>query len=244
MVFAPDDSSLQQLLQETTELFGGKQKFVNPRSPETPTSTPSLNTAFEKIMGGGNIQSPIKGTFYNSGTFSLQPTDKRHPKGHMGVDMRAAAGTPIYPLTPGVVTNVGTDPVGGNVVNIQHANGLRTYYAHCGTVKVHKGDKVDNDTVIATVGDTGNAKGTVPHLHFQVWQDGQIQNPEKYFTMPKYTNYDTKKEKWWLSDDAKQDATSFSMKQHVSDNRVAFSKDVQKLVKIAEAYYKLSTDYR
>jgi murein DD-endopeptidase MepM/ murein hydrolase activator NlpD len=243
MGFSVNDASLEQLLQQTTELFGGKQKYVNPRTPEAAEwgsinykpSTPS--------MSSGGIQAPIKDTFYNSGTFSFQPTDPRHPNGHMGVDMRAPAGTAIYPLTAGVVTFVGTDPKGGNVVNVQHANGLRTYYAHCSTVKVHKGDKVDNDTIIATVGDSGNAKGTVPHLHFQVWENGQIQNPEKYFTMPRYTNYDTKKEKFWLSDDAKQETKYFSMKDHVTSNRVAFSKDVQKLVKIAEAYHKLAHDY-
>jgi len=162
----------------------------------------------------------------------------------MGVDMRAPAGTPIYPMAPGIVTSVGTNPAGGNTVNVEHANGLRTYYAHCASVRVHKGDKVDNDTIIATVGDTGNAKGTVPHLHFQVWENGQIQNPEKYFKMPRYTNYDTKKERFWLNEEAKQEASAFNMKQHIANNRVAFSKDVQKLVKYAEAYYELTKDYR
>lgn len=223
------DFNLDKLLQETIELFRGQQKTVSPR--------PSQN------KGVQNIQAPIKGSWLSSGGFSLQPTDKRHPNGHMGVDMRAPAGTPIYPMAPGVVTRVGSSRVGGNTINIRHANGLRTYYAHCSTVKVHEGDRVNNNTVIATVGDSGNAKGTVPHLHFQVWKDNQIQDPAAFFSVPKYVPYDAKKEKYWLSDQAKQEASAFNMKSHLANRRVAFSENVQKLVKIAEVYRKLSKEY-
>jgi murein DD-endopeptidase MepM/ murein hydrolase activator NlpD len=223
------DFNLDKLLQETIELFRGQQKTVAPH--------PSQN------KGVQNIQAPIKGSWLSSGGFSLQPTDKRHPNGHMGVDMRAPAGTPIYPMAPGVVTRVGSSRVGGNTLNIQHANGLRTYYAHCSTVKVHEGDRVNNNTVIATVGDSGNAKGTVPHLHFQVWKDNQIQDPAAFFSVPKYVPYNAKKEKFWLSYQAKQEASAFNMKSHLANRRVAFSDNVQKLVKIAEVYYKLSKEY-
>jgi len=223
------DFNLDKLLQETIELFRGQQKTVSPRSNQ--------NRSVQ------NIQAPIKGSWLSSGGFSLQPTDKRHPNGHMGVDMRAAAGTPIYSMAPGVVTRVSSSRLGGNTINIQHANGLRTYYAHCSTVKVHEGDKVNNNTVIATVGDSGNAKGTVPHLHFQVWKDNQIQDPAAFFSVPKYVPYNAKKEKFWLSDQAKQEASAFNMKSHLANRRVAFSENVQKLVKIAEVYYSLSKDY-
>lgn len=230
MVISRDDFNLDKLLQETIDLFG-KQKYVNPRAPS------------ESQRGSQSIQAPLKGSWLSSGGFSLQPTDKRHPNGHMGVDMRAPAGTPIYSMAPGVVTSVGSAARGGNTINIQHANGLRTYYAHCSTVKVHEGDRVDNNTIIATVGDSGNAKGTVPHLHFQVWKDNQIQDPASFFSVPRYVPYDAKKEKFWLSDEAKQEAAAFNMKSHNANRRVAFSQNVQKLIKIAEAYYKLSKDY-
>ncbi len=231
MVISRDDFNLDKLLQETIDLFGGKQKFNNPRAP----------SSTQRDLQG--IQAPIKGSWLSSGGFSLQPTDKRHPNGHMGVDMRAPAGTPIYSMAPGVVTSVGESPRGGNSINIQHANGLRTYYAHCSTVKVHKGDRVNNNTIIATVGDSGNAAGTVPHLHFQVWKDNQIQDPASFFSVPRYAPYDAKKEKLWLSDKAKQEAAAFNMKSHTANRRVAFNQNVQKLIKIADVYYKLSKDY-
>lgn len=231
MVISRDDFNLDKLLQETIDLFGSKQKRINPVVPTSQKRNPQ------------SIQSPIKGSWLSSGGFSLQSTDKRHPNGHMGVDMRAPAGTPIYSMAPGVVTGVGESALGGNTINIQHANGLRTYYAHCSTVKVQKGDRVDNNTIIATVGDSGNAKGTVPHLHFQVWKDNQIQDPASFFSVPKYVPYDAKKEKFWLSDEAKQEAAAFNMKSHTTNRRMAFSKGVQKLIKIAETYYNLSKEY-
>jgi hypothetical protein len=160
----------------------------------------------------------------------------------MGVDMRCQAGTPVYPLAPGVVTNVGTDPAGGNVVNVQHANGIRTYYAHLSAARVQKGDKVDANTVIGLVGETGNAKGTVPHLHFQVWQDGQIQDPAHYFEVPAYTNVSPSERIGdWASEGAKQEAEAFNMQEHVArGRRLAFSRDVDTLVKAAIIYHGLT----
>lgn len=213
-----EDVDLDKLIEIARGMFN-----VGPKTQAVPTAV-------------GTIQSPIKGTFYNSGNFSFQATDPRHPKGHMGVDMRASGGTSIYPMAPGVVTNVGIDPVGGNVVNISHVNGLRTYYAHMSSVKVQKGDKVDNDTVIGTVGDTGNAKGTIPHLHFQVWKDNQIQNPASYFSVPNYTNFNKNKEQVWLSEEAKEAAKSFNMKSHLAQNKAALHRKINQLTKIADIY--------
>lgn len=190
----------------------------------------------------GNYQSPIKGEWRSSGGF--EPTGQLRPngrRGHMGVDMRCPAGTPIYPLAPGVVTSVGTDPLGGNVVNVQHANGVRSYYAHCSTVVVHKGDRVDNNTVLGTVGTTGNASNGPAHLHFQVWKDNQIQDPAKYFTVPPYTQMTAEeKRKPWVSEEARQEAANFNMQEHLAQKRLAFSQTVDSLLKYAIRYSKLA----
>jgi murein DD-endopeptidase MepM/ murein hydrolase activator NlpD len=139
-----------------------------------------------------NFKAPIHGDWASSGGFTYQTTSS-HPKGHMGVDMRAAMGTPVYPLADGIVSYAGTDPLGGNVVNVQHENGLRTYYAHLSSINVEKGQKVSTNDVLGTVGMSGNAAHTVPHLHFQVWQNGQIQDPANFFSVPAYTDERTDK---------------------------------------------------
>jgi len=196
-----NDMDLQGLLHEMVDLIkGNKSQSVTSINPASP------------VIG---FQSPIKGNYYNSGNFSPNTaTDARHAGGHQGIDLRASGGTPIYSIGPGIVTSVGTDPKGGNVINISHPQGIKSYYAHLGTVKVHKGDRVGMDTQIATIGNSGNAKGTFPHLHIQVWKDGQLIDPGTLFHVPKYSKVDSTKEKVWLSDQAKIQAANFDMKSH------------------------------
>lgn len=223
------------LIQQVTRLFGGKSQFSEsvgvgkPGAQEHPISSP------------GGYTAPIHGTWHSSGGFTYQP-NSTHPKGHMGVDMRAPAGTPVYPLTSGVVSSVGTDPMGGNVVNVQHPDNVKTYYAHLSTARVQKGDKVDTNTVLGTVGNTGNASHTFPHLHFQVWKDGQIQDPARFFSVPPYTNLSAEEKRRgpWLSEQAKREAEAFNMKDHVAQRRVAFSGEVNKLLVLSHQYYKIT----
>lgn len=227
------DNEIDRLLAELKELNLGQNSAFSPgqKSPAQSTSP-------------GGYQAPLKGSWNSSGGFdasgALRPNGRR---GHSGVDMRAPAGTPIYPLAPGVVTSVGTDPIGGNVVNVQHDNGVRSYYAHLSTAKVQKGDKVDHNTVLGAVGNTGNASNTFPHLHFQVWKDNQLQDPANFFSVPKYTNLSPQeKEKGpWLSEDAKQEAEAFNMKSHVQQKRMAFSTSADSLMKIAHQFSKLTS---
>lgn len=206
-------------------------------------TTPSKNSLqIDMGKGSGKFQAPIKGSWNSSGGYDESSKRPNGRTGHKGVDLRVPAGTPVYPMTEGVVSNVGTDPIGGNIVTVQHPNNIKSYYAHLSTVKVQKGDKVDMNTVLGAVGDTGNAKGTFPHCHFQVWKDGVITNPANFFSVPKYTNL-TKEEKAngpWLSDKAKQDAMAFNMKKHLDDKnkRIAYTADV--IVKIAEYFEKLT----
>lgn len=208
--------------------------FINPT--ET-TISPEQVSQLEETRG---FQSPIRGEWKNSGDFSLTPTDERHLSGHMGVDMRAPAGTPIYPLAPGVVSNVGTGGIGGLFVNIEHDHGIKSYYAHCSTIKVKKGDKVGYDTEIATVGDTGNAKGTPPHLHFQVSKNGQTENPNKYFNVPRYSKVD-KNERYWLSEEAKREVENFDVKKFLaSKKKASLTSQADYLYKLAHKYYYLS----
>lgn len=222
------DSYIDKLLEGLRGLFQGQQQYVRPLEPSHQ----------EEQSFSGGYRAPLHGTWHSSGGFTYQP-NPTHPKGHMGVDMRAPGGTPVYPLAPGVISNVGTDPKGGNVVNIRHANGVTTYYAHLSTVQAQKGDKVTADTVIGTVGNTGNASHTFPHLHFQVWKDGQIQDPAKFFSIPAYTNLGHE-ERQWLSDEAKEQAQAFRMSDHLAARRLAFSREVERLYKFADAFEKLT----
>mgnify|MGYP001810020317 CR=1 FL=1 len=155
------------------------------------------------------FQIPIKDSFNNSGGFD--PTGKGSVGHvHQGIDLRAPGGTSVYPLAPGIVTAVKTDPKGGNTVNIKYYNDYSSYYAHLGTISVAVGDKVDYNTVVGTVGDSGNAKG-FPHLHMQCYKSGSLIDPASILSLPKYTAYNPKKEKLWIDDKARQVATNYKI---------------------------------
>lgn len=93
---------------------------------------------------------------------------------HRGVDIFAARGTPALASVDAWVARVDTTPRGGNVVWLQPLFGdMRLYYAHLDTQAVETGQFVSAGDVVGTVGNTGNAITTPPHLHFGVYQRRQ-----------------------------------------------------------------------
>lgn len=86
---------------------------------------------------------------------------------HTGVDMAAPEGADILAAADGMVFMTGFDSINGNYVALWHEqSGQMTYYAHCKTVEVEKGQQVERGERIATVGKTGTATG--PCLHFAI----------------------------------------------------------------------------
>jgi murein DD-endopeptidase MepM/ murein hydrolase activator NlpD len=89
---------------------------------------------------------------------------------HEGIDIFARRGTPVVATAPGRVIKVGHNRLGGNVVTVAGAGAQLYYYAHLERfAAVEVGDKVRAGTVLGYVGNTGNAAGTPPHLHFGVY---------------------------------------------------------------------------
>lgn len=99
-------------------------------------------------------------------------------KSQRNVDFAASTGTPIYAAAAGTVTSAGYSGKAGNLIIINHGNGLLTYYMHCNTIFVSAGQKVSKGQNIGQVGTTGNSTG--PHLHFQVMNNGKPVNPMNY----------------------------------------------------------------
>jgi murein DD-endopeptidase MepM/ murein hydrolase activator NlpD len=101
---------------------------------------------------------------------------------HEGIDFMAEQGTPILAAAGGVVVFSEFHPQYGNMVEIDHGNGLVSRYAHASKRLVKLGEVVLSGARIAEVGKTGRATGT--HLHFEVRQRGVPQNPAQFLRLP------------------------------------------------------------
>jgi murein DD-endopeptidase MepM/ murein hydrolase activator NlpD/SH3-like domain-containing protein len=91
---------------------------------------------------------------------------------HEGIDVFAARGTPITAVSPGRVSSVGMNRLGGKTVRVSH-DGYSYYYAHLDSQLVSAGQKVRVGYTLGTVGNTGNAITTAPHLHFGIYSSGR-----------------------------------------------------------------------
>ena len=100
---------------------------------------------------------------------------------HQGVDIFAARGTPVLAAADGLVTSVGVNGLGGNVVwQFRPMRGESLYYAHLDTQLVKAGSYVRRGDVLGTVGNTGNARGGPTHLHFGIYARGGAVDPVPY----------------------------------------------------------------
>lgn len=121
-----------------------------------------------------SVTNPVVGcgeSSYNHKTF-WHPWGDHH---HHGVDIFAKSGTEIKSAVPlGIViattneSQFGKGNLGGNTVTVLGTHGRLYYYAHMKEVKTHIGAIVTSNTVLGTVGNTGNAKNTPSHCHFSI----------------------------------------------------------------------------
>lgn len=144
---------LQQHIKDRQEKLG-----YNPLMGSS--TTPSIWPAH------GDVSSPF-GLRWNGSDF------------HPGIDIANDAGTPILATADGVVTTAGWNDGGyGNMVDIDHGNGIMTRYGHAMQVVVTPGQYVRRGQVIAYMGSTGFSTG--PHVHYEVRIGGEPVNPASY----------------------------------------------------------------
>ena len=103
---------------------------------------------------------------------------------HSGLDFAALRRTKVMSTAPGKVVHAGWKGAYGKLIEIDHGFGFKTRYGHLHKILVKKGDIVDLREPIGTVGNTGRSTG--PHLHYEVWFDGEVRNPIKYLKAGRY----------------------------------------------------------
>lgn len=97
---------------------------------------------------------------------------------HTGTDICCAKGTQIKAVASGTVIFSERNGSYGNLIKIDHGNGVETWYAHCEALYAEVGQNINAGDVIAAVGSTGNSTG--PHLHLEIRINGVAVNPQQY----------------------------------------------------------------
>lgn len=97
---------------------------------------------------------------------------------HRGIDISNNMGTPIIAPADGRVKSVMTDRGMGKMIVIDHGFGFVTRYGHLSQIDVKRGEHVARGQVIGKMGSTGYSTG--PHLHYEVWRNGKVLNPQEY----------------------------------------------------------------
>ncbi len=157
-------------------LYVEKPKVV--AKPKTTTSNGKINTSanvdFSNTALGVALIKPINGII--SSRFGARSSIRSSI--HTGLDIAASKGTPIKAAADGTVIYSGRKGSYGNLLVIDHGNGVETYYGHCNSLVASTGEKVSQGQVVAYVGSTGNSTG--PHLHLEIRVNGVAKNPQNY----------------------------------------------------------------
>ena len=122
----------------------------------------------------GFMGMPVAGRITSSFGYRMHPL-LGYLKMHKGLDIGAPYGAPIYAALDGVVQGAGRSGGYGNFVKLVHGGGLASGYGHMSRIAVARGQQVRQGQVIGYVGSTGMSTG--PHLHWEVWRNGQTINP-------------------------------------------------------------------
>lgn len=130
---------------------------------------------YKEAMSLVPLGSPVYKYYLTSRFGTRSDPFKKNLAHHLGIDMSAAQGSRISSPAAGKVIKSGFHKGYGNMVEIKHANGFATKYAHLHKIYVNEGDEVEYNQAIGEVGRTGRATG--PHLHYEVLYNGRHVNP-------------------------------------------------------------------
>lgn len=168
---------------------GGAEPEVDVPQPEpSPESQPQIaeytgpalpaNATMEYCeLGLSDVVTPVSGEITSAYGYRDHPVNGEYSF-HSGVDLAAETGTPVAAFASGTVDFIGESEVYGLYIQLDHGNGVTTFYCHCSELYARKGESVSAGQTIAAVGETGNATGA--HLHLEIKKDGIFLNPVYY----------------------------------------------------------------
>ena len=159
--------------------YSSNKKSTNTQSSNDNVSSSSDGTAITPATSGDFVY-PLANYKVTSEFGPRNISVKGASKVHKGIDLAGnPVGTPIYAVKGGTVTYAKWMNGYGNVVFVDHGDGMQTRYAHCSELDVTPGQIIEAGSAIAKVGNTGVSGGA--HLHFEVRIDDTPVNPRDYF---------------------------------------------------------------
>jgi murein DD-endopeptidase MepM/ murein hydrolase activator NlpD len=158
--------------------FGkGKKDVRDPRFLKLATALGRMD-AMERALAAIPTAMPAASMMMSSGFGYRSDPFTGGAAMHAGLDFKGPVGTPILAAAKGKVVLAGFNGGYGNTIEIRHANGLVTRYAHLSGLNVRQGQMVERGVQIGRMGSTGRSTGS--HLHFEVRLNGQAINPRKF----------------------------------------------------------------
>ncbi|WP_449622081.1 peptidoglycan DD-metalloendopeptidase family protein [Robertmurraya sp. Marseille-Q9965] len=149
------------------------KEMLNENILEKPTANIVVKgTKVIPSRGDGTFAWPAVGGYISS----KQGT--RWGKFHKGIDIARPSDRTIKAADNGIVKFAGNSSGYGNKVVIDHHNGYETVYAHLSSINVSVGETVSKGSKIGVMGSTGNSTGI--HLHFEIYKNGNLENPLDY----------------------------------------------------------------
>lgn len=146
--------------------INGKAVLVAQKYPENYNVESEIVVTIDPVLSPFDYKYPVENGLVTQ-TYSSY---------HRAYDIATSFGSEIKPIGSGVVEFAGTVTDGkGNIVVIDHGDGLVTIYAHMNKIQVEAGNIVDGNSVLGTIGLTGHTTG--PHVHFEVYDNGVPVNP-------------------------------------------------------------------
>ncbi len=165
MVFSAKSASVLKSKENDIKI-NGKAVLVAQKLPEANTSESEIAATVKLKISPFDYKYPVENGQITQ-KFSIF---------HHAYDIAAPFGTNIRPIGTGIVEFAGRVIDGkGNVVIVDHGDGLKTVYAHMDKIEVGAGNMVNGSTILGTVGMTGHTTG--PHVHLEVYDHGVAINP-------------------------------------------------------------------
>lgn len=159
---------------------GGPVLHISRPTPYTGSFARDANNLLEALQSiplGLPSDGPLSSRFGDR----ANPFTGRGSESHGGLDFKGALGEPVRATASGTVTSAGRQGGYGNAVEVTHAHGYSTLYAHLSRIDVKKGEKVVAGQTLGRVGSTGRSTG--PHLHYEVQLRGERLDPAQFLSV-------------------------------------------------------------